>query len=105
MTHPDVARFDNEWKNGDRVAAKAMAKEYVAAHKGELEPILSKFTVEGLVDLVTAYRNAGREEDRIVTDMWLLSEYEPQNISGRLLVGTEQMEQIVSEAEAIAMGR
>ena len=105
MTHPDVARFDNEWKGGDRARAKVMAKEYVAAHKGELEPILSKFTIEGLVDLVTAYRNAGREEDRLVTDMWLLSEYEPQNITGQLLVGAEQMKQIVSEAEAIAMGK
>lgn len=82
-----------------------MAKDYVAANREELSPILSKFTLEGLVDLVSSYRRAGREEDRIITDMWLLSEYEPQNITGSITVGTVQMEQIVQAAADIATGR
>lgn len=101
----DVARFENEWHHGDRNAARRMAKNYVAAHHDELSPILSKFTLEGLVDLVSSYRRAGREEDRIIADMWLLSEYKPQNITGSITVGTVQMEQIVQAAADIAMGR
>ena len=100
-----VERFENEWRNGNRDAARQMAKDYVAAHREELGPILSKFTLEGLVDLVTSYRRAGREEDRIVADMWLLSEYQPQNITGSITVGTVQMEQIVQAAADIATGR
>jgi hypothetical protein len=101
----DVERFENEWHHGDRTVAKQMAKDYVVAHREELEPILSRFTLEGLVDLVTAYRNAGREEDRIITDMWLLSEYKPQNITGSIQMGAVQMEQIVQAAADIATGR
>ena len=101
----DVERFEHEWHHGDRTAAKQMAKDYVAAHRAELEPILAKFTLEGLVDLVTSYRRAGREEDRIITDMWLLSEYKPQNITGTIQMGSVQMEQIVQAAADIATGR
>ena len=100
-----VAQFENEWHHGDRTKARQMAKDYVAANREELSPILSKFTLEGLVDLVSSYRRAGREEDRIITDMWLLSEYEPQNITGSITVGTVQMEQIVQAAADIATGR
>ena len=100
-----VERFENEWQRGDRAVARQMAKDYVAERRAELEPILAKFTLEGLVDLVTAYRNAGREEDRIITDMWLLSEYKPQNINGSIQMGAAQVEQIVNAAADIATGQ
>ena len=101
----EVELFEEEWQHGDRAVAKQMAKDYVEKNRAELEPILSRFTLEGLVDLVTAYRNAGRHEDRIITDMWLLSEYKPQNITGSLQVGTVQMQDIVDAAADIATGR
>ena len=86
-----LAEFHRTWKSGDHEGARVQARAYVARHRAELEPILAPLTLVELVDLVVAYRNAGREEDRIVTDMWLLSEYAPQNITGSLIIGPDQM--------------
>lgn len=92
-----IEAFDNEWKTGDRAKAKEMAREYVAANRdGLMENIQVAVravrearlndspSLTDMVDLVTAYRNAGREEDRIVVDMVLLADYQPQKIAGAL---------------------
>lgn len=74
--------FDYEWRLGHRDKAREIARAYVNARRYELAPILQRYTLEELVREVSALRNAGRHADRIVVDMWLLSEYEPQAIVG-----------------------
>ena len=79
----DVEQFARTWANKEeRPFAKDLARAYVDAHRAELSLHLAHLTLEELVELVKQYRKAGREEDRIVTDMWLLSEYDPQIITG-----------------------
>lgn len=80
--NPELQAFKDEWEAGNRWNAVQKAHAYVELHRGEIAPHLERYTREELVDLVSAYRNAGREEDRIVADMWLLTEYDPQRISG-----------------------
>ena len=79
-----VATFDKEWKSGDRAKAKEMAKEFVDANRASLAPQLEPYTREELVELVGAYRRAGREADRRIADMWLLSEYAPVRVVGAI---------------------
>lgn len=77
-----VEEFDREWKTGDRGKAKTLAKAYVAANRAHLLQHLEGLDIPALVAMVTAYRQAGRHEDAKVVDMWLLSEFEPQRITG-----------------------
>lgn len=83
----ELQAFEHEWRNGDRDVARGMARAYVAANRERLSPELSRYDLPGLVRLVEAYRDAGREDDRIITDMWLLSEYEPQRVVGAISIG------------------
>lgn len=84
--YPQVEEFEHEWREGDREVARTMARDYFA-DKAELVKILKPKTLEQLVAMVDAYRAAGDEENRIITDMWLLSEFSPQIIGGQLSVG------------------
>lgn len=94
----DLARFVAEWKSGRRDEARAIARAYIDAHRAELAPQLEPYSLDDLVRLVSAYRQAGREEDRIVADMWLLTEYEPQRITGTIHMGGSAA---IEAAEAI----
>lgn len=68
----DLARFDWEWRNGDRKRAIGLAREYIAAHYAEVAPHLQGKTRDELVGMVSAYRVAGgHEEDIVVVDMWM----------------------------------
>ena len=93
-----ITEFNQEWKDGDRVRAKAMAVVYINEHRGDLTKILGPMSLEEIVALISEYRKKGKESDRIVADMWLLSEYAPQHISGGINIGGKPA---VAEAEAI----
>lgn len=82
----DILQFDYEWREGDRDKAREIAKTYVNKHREFLEPVLMRYTREMLVREVEALRRFKRLSDRIVVDMWLLSEYEPQQITGEINV-------------------
>lgn len=79
--------FDREWKTGDRAVAKTMAKQYVQLNASTLIPRFGAFDIPALVNLVGHYRSQGDEANRILVDMWLLSEFEPQHIGGTIRVG------------------
>jgi len=86
MEH-EIAAFEREWRTGDRAKAKQMARAYVETHRPALTRQLASYTREDLVGLIEQYRATGCAEDRIIADMWLLSEYDPQQISGDLNLG------------------
>lgn len=44
---------------------------------------------------VSALRNEGREEDRIIVDMWLLSEYDPVHVSGSIDLGAAPVDEAI----------
>lgn len=78
--------FDYEWRAGSRDKAREIAREYVTLRRADLEPILGGKGIEELVALTQDYRTLGLYENRLVVDMWLLAEFEPQQISGELHV-------------------
>ena len=82
-----VVAFDRAWCTGYREDARALAIDYVATHRAQLEKTLGGKTLEDLVKLVDGYRAAGRENERAIVDMWLLVEYQPQRIVGELRMG------------------
>lgn len=84
---PVVARFDREWRKGDRELARKIAKEYIADRREELAPLLANLTVNEMVALIEGYRAKGDESSRTVADMWLLTQ--PSRASGAPLKVTE----------------
>lgn len=82
----DILQFDYEWREGDRDKAREIAKRYINTHREFLEPILMQYTREMLVAEVSTLRRFKRLSDRIVVDMWLMSEYKPQQITGEIAV-------------------
>lgn len=83
----NVERFDREWKAGNRGLARQIASFYVEQHRGDLESVLGGKTLEQIVAMVDGYRGAGLEEDRLIAEMWLLSEHQPQKITGTMNMG------------------
>lgn len=96
----ELEQFDAEWKTGDRAAARDMAKAYVAANRDAIMPTLRGAIrtlrearldddpdIPDLVRLVDNYRAAGDEESRILVDMLLLANYQPQQITGSVNLG------------------
>jgi hypothetical protein len=55
-----------------------MAKAYVDSRRNELAPRFSDLDIPALVAMVTHYRNSGDEANRMLVDVWLLSEHQPQ---------------------------
>ncbi len=86
----DLQRFDREWRTGNRDRARQMARNYVASHREEIAPVLQPLTLAEIVVLVGEYRARGLETDRIIADMWLLTEYPPQHITGTVSLGAGQ---------------
>lgn len=97
-----LQEFDQEWKTGDRVKAKQMAIDYVNEHREALTTVLGQLPIETLVALISGYRKVGRDADRVIADMWLLSEYEPQHIGGTVHLNRAQA---VAAAEAVLKER
>lgn len=93
----EIADFDREWKEGDREKARQMARDYVAANRERLQA-LERLTLPDLVERVSQCRAEGREEDRLVTDMWLLSEYQPQKIVGGINLPPEVVASAIADA-------
>lgn len=79
-----LSRFEHAWKTGDRDLAREIAREFIDSSHPQLKGLLRQYSREGLVRLVDAYRAAGQDENRVIAEMWLLVEYEPQRITGHL---------------------
>lgn len=94
----DLVLFDYEWREGDRVKAKEIAIAYVNRRRDELARIFGNYSRDDLVGQVEALRNEKRHADRIIVDMWLLSEYEPQQIIGTLNINGKQLADALGEA-------
>jgi hypothetical protein len=73
--------FTEHWENGDRESARASAKYFVAERSDDLAP-LRQYTIEQLVGLVDVLRDTGLDYERLIVDIWLAAEYEPQMIRG-----------------------
>lgn len=78
----DMARADR-----DIPAARELAKAYVAAHRARMEPAYTRYTKEELVGMVSMLRQKGDRLSQLDIEAWLLSEYEPQHITGRVRPG------------------
>lgn len=82
-----ILQFDYEWREGDRARAKDLAAEFVRDHESELGPLLERYTRDDLVRLVEQYRDAHRNTDRLIADMWLMAKYDPQRVYGSMNIG------------------
>lgn len=82
----DRVEFEHLWRT-DRDEAKSCAMTFVSDHREQLVRQFSRYTLEDLVVLVESYREAGREDERLTVEMWLLGEYKPQQIEGAFDVG------------------
>ena len=82
-----ILAFVDEWKSGDRTKARELAREYVDKHSARLAPLLEPLHRDDIVKLIDAYREHERHVDVAVAEMWLLTKYDPQKISGVLGVG------------------
>ena len=80
MTTPE--EFQALWDSGkeNHIAARELAREYVKENRDTLWPTLGPMNLIDLVRLVDQLRAAGQERERIIVDMWLLAEHEPQQI-------------------------
>ena len=74
--------FDEEWRVGDREKAREMAREFIAGAP-DVRAALERYTRDELVHLVEEYRRVNSWADEKIVEMWLLSEYEPQHITGQ----------------------
>lgn len=108
----EIDAFNHEWRHGDRKRAKALATEYVAAHREEIMPALRAAvrtyreahldddpSITDLVGLVDAFRASGDEASRTLIDMLLQADYQPQVITGAGSL-TARFRPIVEEAAA-----
>ena len=82
-----LKEFDALWKAKEQDKARFFAKQYLADNLDYMSRQFSGLTIEQLVDWVTSARNNGREENRILADIWLLAVHPPQNIVGSLTLG------------------
>lgn len=81
---PAIIEFEFEWREGSRERAMQVAKDFVNRYRDDLTAIYSKYDREGLVKEMDELRKCGaeRHHDRLVTDMWILSEFPLGNITG-----------------------
>lgn len=64
-----------------RAECKTLAGAYITAHRDDLARF-EGLGIEHLVNLITIARHRGDEDERILIDMWLLANFEPQRIRG-----------------------
>lgn len=88
---PELEAFDKEWRAGDRDVARELAQAWVDNHRDTLVALLGGYAREGLVQLVSAYRDAGMDEDRIAVDAWLLCEFTKQRVVGVASFGLTEL--------------
>jgi hypothetical protein len=106
-----ILQFDYEWRKGDRILAKQIASDYINDNRSTLEPLLGGKSLEELVQMVSGYRDQHKETDRIVCDMWLQAEFEPQHISGAINIGPPvadyiaEVENIINESKGKGKGK
>lgn len=100
MAFKEAWEVSNETK--DRSIPKELAKVYVDEHRGELFETLGRMNIPDLVKLVDALRAQGMEEQRLIVDMWLLSEHEPQDI--RTTINFQGSEAIQQAMQALSGG-
>lgn len=81
---PTILQFEFEWREGSRETAIQIAKDFVNTYRTELTPIYLKYTRQELVKEMDELRKCGseRHHDRLVTDMWILSEFPLGNVTG-----------------------
>lgn len=88
-------------------AARDYAHDFVSDHRDALEAwevqtrdeddgvphaaALGDLTLEQTVRTLSFYRSAGMADEVTTLEMWLLSEFPPQNIGGRVAVGTNRV--------------
>jgi hypothetical protein len=75
--------FGERWASGDRGDAAVLASEYLDTHP-EVDAALHGLPLETVVSLIDGYRAAGREDDLLAADAWLLTHFPPQQIVGAL---------------------
>jgi len=95
-----ILQFDFEWREGNRAVAKEIATAYINDNRATLDSLLGGKSLDELVKMVEGYREQHKETDRIVCDMWLQAEFEPQHISGAINIGPPVTDYI-AEAEEI----
>lgn len=64
-----------------REQATDLAKQFVQDHSGDLF-VFNRYTLAEMVNLVESYRAAGRRRESVLANMWILANYEPQDIVG-----------------------
>lgn len=81
---PAILEFEYEWREGDRAKAIQIAKDFINLYRTQLSPIYSRYTREDLVHEMDELRKCGasKHHDRLVTDMWILSEYPLGEVTG-----------------------
>jgi len=62
--------------------AKALAAAYVESH-GERFAVQRNKSLDACVHLVSAYRSQGLAEEVLITEMWILSQFDKQHIGGK----------------------
>ena len=77
-----ILQFDHEWRVGSRARARDIAREYINARRLDLTIALGKYSLLELVEQIDLLRPIGRYADIMVIDMWLISEFGPQDIDG-----------------------
>jgi hypothetical protein len=82
-----LEQFVEEWRGGDRERAKALARDYVEAHREGLAKVLEPLSLDDIVQLIDSYRAVGQWKDVVIADMWLIANYEPQTINGSVRLG------------------
>lgn len=74
--------WDKQTGDGrDDAGTRALCDKYVAAHP-DVFAGLDKFDIPTLVQLLSNYRDAGKEEEQWNVEVWLLHRYAAQNIGG-----------------------
>ena len=87
----DIAyEFERLWHSGQRDIAREFARHFVDTNRDTMRKLYGDYTLEDLVVVVDTYRINNDRLNRIVTEIWITSEYEPQKISGQFAGMVEQ---------------
>jgi len=80
---PILEKYMILWADkANRHQAKAQAQAYCTEHEAKLAAVFADLTLEQMVEQVDFYRSVGREDDVVKAEMWLLTHFQPQVITG-----------------------